>query len=268
MVLEFTKMNGAGNDFVLVDNRSQAIRLTTQQIVRLCNRQRGVGADGLILLVPASGKADWAWEFYNRDGSNGEMCGNGARCFARFVQKRAGSDGELSFETRAGVIRAKFYDAQVTVGLTRPAHLQLNQQILLAHGLQTIHTVDTGVPHAVLLVEKVSDKIVQTLGPEIRHHSHFSPRGTNVNFVQILGRNHIRVRTFERGVEAETLACGTGVAASALVASRIQQFTSPVKIQVRGGDELEVGFKESDGAFEDVRLTGPAEFVFEGKIDL
>ena len=104
--------------------------------------------------------------------------------------------------------------------------------------------------------------------PEIRRHPHFGPRGTNVNFVQVLGPSHIRVRTFERGVEGETLACGTGVSASAIISARVHNFASPVKVQVQGGDTLEVSFQESDGAFEDVRLTGPAEFVFEGRIDV
>src|SRR5213593_5121550 len=121
MVLEFTKMNGAGNDFVLVDNRQETIKLARDQIVRLCDRHRGVGADGIILLIPCqSGKADWAWQFYNSDGSTGEMCGNGARCFARFVQKRTGLDSDFTFETEAGIIAANFHDQTVTVSLTRP----------------------------------------------------------------------------------------------------------------------------------------------------
>ncbi len=269
MVLEFTKMNGAGNDFVLIDNRAQTIRLTRPQIVRLCDRHRGVGADGVMLLVPcASGRADWAWEFYNRDGSTGEMCGNGARCFARFVQKQTGRERDFTFETEAGIITANFHGERVTVNLTQPNHLRLEEQVPLAAGRQTIHSLNTGVPHAVLFVPDADKAMVQQLGAEIRCHPHFGPRGTNVNFVQVLGPNHIRVRTFERGVEGETLACGTGVAASALVASRVHRFGSPVKVQVQGGDQLEVSFKEKDGGFADVRLTGPAEFVFDGNIDL
>jgi len=122
------------------------------------------------------------------------------------------------------------------------------------------------VPHAVLFVPDADRAMVQQLGPEIRRHAHFGPKGTNVNFVQVLGPSHVRVRTFERGVEGETLACGTGVTASALVASRVHRFGSPVKVQVQGGDQLEVSFKENNGDFENVQLTGPAEFVFEGKI--
>jgi diaminopimelate epimerase len=269
MVLEFTKMNGAGNDFVLVDNRPQTIKLTRAQVIRLCDRHRGVGADGVIVLVPcASGKADWAWEFYNSDGSTGEMCGNGARCFARFVQKRTGVSSDFTFETEAGVIAARFKGDQVTVSLTKPKDLRLSEKVPLSVGAETIHSLNTGVPHAVLFVPDADRAMVQQLGPEIRRHPHFAPKGTNVNFVQVLGPNRIRVRTFERGVEGETLACGTGVTASALISSRVHKFTSPVKVQVQGGDELEVGFDGNNGGFTEVSLTGPAQFAFEGTMEI
>ncbi len=129
-------MNGAGNDFVLIDNREGKIRLTREQIVRLCHRQRGIGADGLFLLVPsASGQADWAWEFYNRDGSAADMCGNGARCFARFIQRQAGAKGQTTFETGAGIITATFQGERVTVNLTQPRDLKLGEKIPLSAGL-------------------------------------------------------------------------------------------------------------------------------------
>jgi diaminopimelate epimerase len=269
MVLEFTKMNGAGNDFVLIDNREQKIELTRDQIVRLCDRHRGVGADGILLLVPCvSQKADWAWQFFNSDGSTGEMCGNGARCFARFVQKLTGVHQNFTFETEAGIISASFQNQRVTVNLTQPTNLRLNERVQLSSGAQVIHSLNTGVPHAVLFVPDADKAMVQQLGPEIRRHSHFAPKGTNVNFVQVLGPSQVRVRTFERGVEGETLACGTGVTASALVASRVHKFSSPVKVQVQGGDQLEVRFQENNGGFLDVRLTGPAEFVFDGRIEI
>lgn len=269
MVLEFTKMNGAGNDFVLLDNRAQKLKLARDQIVRLCDRHRGVGADGLILLVPcASGRADWAWQFYNSDGSTGEMCGNGARCFARFVQARTGLDRDLTFETEAGIITARFQGGRVTVNLTPPSALRLNEEVALSAGRHTLHSLNTGVPHAVLFVPDADKAMVRQLGPEIRRHPRFGPKGTNVNFVQVLGPDHIQVRTFERGVEGETMACGTGVTASALIASKVHQFGSPVRVQVQSGEELEVSFQERDGLFADVCLTGPAEFVFEGRIVL
>ena len=262
-------MNGAGNDFVLVDNRARTVRLSRDQIVRLCDRHGGVGADGVVLLVPpVSAKADWAWQFYNSDGSTGEMCGNGARCFARFVQRLTGVAQGFSFETEAGVIAASFQADRVTVSLTPPKGLRLNEQVALAAGPETIHSLNTGVPHAVLFVPDADRAMVQQLGPEIRRHAHFGPKGTNVNFVQRLGPNHIRVRTFERGVEDETLACGTGVTASALIAARLHGYASPVKVQVQGGEQLEVSFREDHGEFAEVRLSGPAAFVFEGRIEI
>jgi diaminopimelate epimerase len=269
MLLEFNKMNGAGNDFVLVDNRERSIKLSPEQIIHICHRQRGVGADGIILLIPCdSGKADWAWEFYNNDGSAAEMCGNGARCFARFIQNLTGKSSDITFETGAGIIGASFRGERVTVTLTTPKELRLDQKITLSTGTQTIHSLNTGVPHAVLFVPDADQAMVQQLGREIRRHAHFAPKGTNVNFVQQLGPGHIRVRTYERGVEGETLACGTGLTASALISARLLQFASPVKVQVQGGDELEVSFKPSGSDFSDVRLTGPADFTFDGKIQI
>jgi diaminopimelate epimerase len=269
MVLQFTKMNGAGNDFILIDNRSRQIELTRQEVARLCDRHRGIGADGLFLLVPSgSGKADWAWDFYNSDGGQAEMCGNGARCFARFIQRLTGVPSEVSFETGAGIIRAVFHGERVTVNLTDPRDLCLAQKIPLSSGTEVVHSLNTGVPHAVLFVADADKAMVQALGAEIRNHSVFSPKGTNVNFVQLLGSNAIRVRTYERGVEGETLACGTGVTASALISARINGFQSPIGVRVQGGDTLEVSFEDDGESFRHVQLTGPADFVFDGQVQL
>lgn len=269
MLLQFTKMNGAGNDFILIDDRDNRLQLTRKQVTRLCDRHRGVGADGLFLLIPcASGRADWAWKFFNSDGGTAEMCGNGARCFAKFVRRLTNPPGEVSFETGAGVIRAAFENDRVTVNLTEPKDLQLAQKVFLANGTETLHSLNTGVPHAVVFVADVEQAAVCRLGAEIRYHRQFAPQGTNVNFVQLLGSGSIRVRTYERGVEGETLACGTGVTAAALISARINQFPSPIAVQVRGGDTLEVSFDEKAGGFTDVRLNGPAEFVFEGRVEI
>jgi len=262
-------MNGAGNDFVLLDNRPRALRLAPPHVARLCHRQRGVGADGVILLIPCrSGRADWAWEFYNSDGSAAEMCGNGARCFARYIQRLTGVQRAITFETGAGVITAVYHGELVSVSLTPPQGLRLDEALALSAGLVSVHSLNTGVPHAVLFVPDADQAQVQPLGREVRHHPHFGPQGTNVNFVQVLGPGTIRVRTYERGVEGETLACGTGVTAAALVAARQQRWRSPLRVRVQGGDELEVSFEESGGQFHNVHLTGPAEFVFDGRITL
>jgi diaminopimelate epimerase len=269
MRLQFTKMNGAGNDFILVDNRNQRLQLTRDQIVRLCDRHRGIGADGLLAVIPCpSGQANWAWEFYNNDGGSAEMCGNGARCFARYVQRLEGGADPFTFLTGAGVIKAVFNGERVTVNLTEPKDFRLADKLNLPTGTETVHSVNTGVPHAVLFVDDADKAMVQALGAQIRYHAHFAPKGTNVNFVQLLGSNRIRVRTYERGVEGETLACGTGVTASALITARTNRFESPVAVQVQGGDTLEVSFRDEGARFTDVRLTGPADFVFDGSIDL
>ena len=149
----------------------------------MCDRQRGIGADGLFLLVPnTSGKADWSWEFYNRDGSVADMCGNGARCFARFVQSVAGAREQTSFETGAGVIVATFDGSRVTVSLTPPHSLRLNETVAAAGAKLTVHSLNTGVPHAVLFVPDADKAMVQQLGAALRDHERFKPAGTNVNF--------------------------------------------------------------------------------------
>jgi diaminopimelate epimerase len=269
MVFDFVKMNGAGNDFVLMDNREGKVRWTPQQVARLCHRQKGIGADGLIALVPArTGQADWAWDFYNSDGSAAEMCGNGARCFARFVQKLTGCQGGFSFETIAGVIRAQLEGDRVTIDLTVPTDLRMDQPVEVSTGVLTVHSINTGVPHAVIFVPDADKAMVQRLGHEVRFHQQFAPKGTNVNFVQTLGPGRIRVRTYERGVEGETLACGTGVTASALITAVVHHFPSPVRVQVQSGDTLEVSFEKTPKGFSGARLNGPAEFVFEGRAEL
>jgi diaminopimelate epimerase len=269
MLVRFTKMNGAGNDFVLIDNREGKLRLSPDDVVKICHRQRGVGADGLLLLVPSrTGRADWAWDFFNNDGSTAEMCGNGARCFARFIQREAGASARTSFETGAGIIAATFEGDRAKINLTPPKDLRLNEKVQLSTGLETIHSLNTGVPHAVLFVPDADKAMVQGLGHEIRFHKHFAPKGTNANFVQVVGPNQIRVRTYERGVEGETLACGTGVTASALIAAKLHGFTSPVRVKVQGGDTLEVSFRGENGQFTDVHLAGPADFVFDGQIEI
>jgi diaminopimelate epimerase len=269
MNLSFTKMNGAGNDFVMIDNRAQKLSLSKDQIAWICDRHRGVGADGLLLVEPEPKKsADFRMRYYNSDGGEAEMCGNGARCFARFVQKIGGCIDQVSFKTLAGVIRASFDVSRVTINLSDPKDLKLNERVKLSTGETEIHSMNTGVPHAVLFVPNADEAMVGPLGSEIRYHKHFAPKGTNVNFVQLLTGNNIRVRTYERGVEGETLACGTGVTASALIAHALHQLKSPIAVKVQGGDTLEVSFKFSNSQFSEVFLKGPADFTFAGEISL
>lgn len=267
-MLSFTKMNGAGNDFVLLDNRSGSLRLNSDEIAFLCDRHRGIGGDGVLLLENAVNGADFRMRYYNSDGGEAEMCGNGARCFARFANKIAGPFSDLSFETPAGIIRAKLDGNLVTVNLSPPQGLALNRNLQVQGEKLTVHLLNTGVPHVVVMVDDLEATPVLELGKTIRYHPEFRPKGTNVNFVKAIAPGKIAVRTYERGVEAETLACGTGVTAAALIYSRLRSVDGPIRVRVLGGDWLEVAFVNVGEDFRDVSLRGPADFAFEGAIEL
>ena len=267
-MLRFTKMNGAGNDFVMLDNRSGEIHLSPKQISRICDRHRGVGADGILLVEEASNGADFRMRYYNRDGGEAEMCGNGARCFARFVGKIAGTRERVSFETPAGIIGAEIQGDLVTLNMSEPTDLKLNMRLEVEGEDATVHYINTGVPHVVVPACRIDVVHVRGRGAAIRNHETFSPKGANVNFLEKRGRRKIAIRTYERGVEEETLACGTGVVASALIHAATEKTDGPINVLVRGGSELTVDFKGDGGKFQDVTLTGPAEFVFEGTIDV
>lgn len=267
-MLRFTKMNGAGNDFILIDNRAGDIRLDRGQIARLCDRHRGIGADGVLLLEKPSNHADFRMRYFNADGGEAEMCGNGARCFARFANKIAGAQKKISFETPAGVIAAELVADLVTLQMTKPTDLRVNVKLPVTDDNKTVYFINSGVPHVVIPVARIDDVDVRREGSAIRYHNTFSPNGTNVNFIEKRGPTKIAVRTYERGVEDETLACGTGVVASALIFAIIEKANGPITVIARGGDELQVGFEKSDNHFRNVTLTGPAEFVFEGTIEI
>jgi diaminopimelate epimerase len=267
-MLPFTKMNGAGNDFVLFDNRSGTVRLDSDQIAFLCDRHRGIGGDGVLLLEKVGNSADFRMRYYNSDGGEAEMCGNGARCFARFANKIAGPFSEVSFETPAGIIRAKLEPDQVSVNLGSPHGLELNRKLQVDGTEFIVHLLNTGVPHAVIAVDDLNTTPVHELGKAIRYHQEFRPRGTNVDFLKETAPGKIAIRTYERGVESETLACGTGVTASALIYSRLRSVASPIRVQVKSGDWLEVAFTSAGDEFRDVMLRGPADFAFEGVIEM
>lgn len=267
-MLTFTKMNGAGNDFVMLDNRDGSLALDRAQIARLCDRHRGVGADGLLMIEPAQNGADYRMRYYNADGGEAEMCGNGARCFARFAQKVAGRADAIAFETMAGVITAKFFGDLVQIQMSEPHSLRLGDTLDVAGEKLTVHSLNTGVPHAVVFVDDLEKVDVRKLGAGLRYHPHFAPKGTNANFVQKVGPQAIAIRTYERGVEDETLACGTGMVACALIFHELTGAASPVHVKVRGGDTLEIGFEQDGATYRQVTLTGPADFTFEGQADI
>src|SRR4051794_19163587 len=252
--LAFLKMNGAGNDFVMLDNREGNLQLAREQIARLCDRHRGVGADGVLMIEPAANGADFRMRYYNADGGEAEMCGNGARCFARFANRVAGPLENVSFETPAGVIAAALQGESVTLQMSEPKDMRLNLDVSALGQSFHCHYVDSGVPHVVIPVERIADVDVRRIGSAVRHHPEFAPRGANVNFLEKRGDGHIAIRTYERGVEDETLACGTGVVASALLFAATERAKSPVRVLVKGGDELQVGFARTGDQFTDVTL--------------
>jgi len=267
-MLRFTKMNGAGNDFVMIDNRDGKVRLQPEQIMRICDRHRGIGADGILLLEKGSNGADFRMRYYNRDGGEAEMCGNGARCFARFANKVADAPAKISFQTPAGLIRGELHGELVTLQMSEPKDLQLDMDLVANGAKERAHFINSGVPHVVVPVSKVGDVDVRKRGEALRRHEKFSPAGANVNFIQKRGPKNILVRTYERGVEDETLACGTGVVASALIFAATEKVDGPISVTVRSGSELSVDFNRAGEKFTNVTLTGPAEFAFEGTIDI
>jgi diaminopimelate epimerase len=270
MRLNFTKMNGAGNDFVLIDNRDRSIELSGGQIAQICERHRGVGADGLLAAEPAEDGADFKFRYYNADGGEAEMCGNGARCFTRFTSRLLEAPKDvITFETIAGTLSGECLGELVRITMSDPFGLELDAPVKTDGFSPAIHILNTGVPHAVAMVEDLEGLDIVALGAAIRYHAHFQPNGTNANFVKVLGSDHIAIRTYERGVENETLACGTGMTACALIHHLLTGAPSPVKVDVQGGEKLEIGFVPGPGqSFSDVTLTGPADFVFDGVIEV
>jgi diaminopimelate epimerase len=267
--LSFTKMNGAGNDFVMLDNRNLSLQLSKDEIEKICDRHRGIGADGLLAVEPATNGADFKMRYYNADGGEAEMCGNGARCFARFVNKLHGNSLKaVKFETLAGVIGAEFIGDQVRINMSTPHSLKLRQSLNVDDSMLEVHSVNTGVPHAVVFVDYLEQTDVQRLGAGLRYHEAFAPRGTNANFVKVTGPGSISIRTYERGVEGETLACGTGMVACALIYHELHNAPSPIAVLVKGGDTLQIGFEKKGDTYENVTLHGPADFVFQGEVNI
>ena len=269
MSIVFTKMSGSGNDFIIIDNRESVIENSAKPdfVSKICVPKLSVGADGVIFIENSS-TADFKWDFYNADGSSAEMCGNGGRCVAKYAYVRKIAHEKMSFETTAGIIVAEVKESYVRIKLTTPKGMQRNLDIDLNGKTYQVDSLNTGVPHAIIYTSDVMDEDVFGIGRGIRSHPAFSPTGTNVCFVQKKDANKLRIRTYERGVEDETLACGTGVVASALLANRAGMVQPPVCVQTQGGETLTVDFKATNGgeSFGEVFLEGSAKFVFEGTI--
>lgn len=268
-------MTGAGNDFVLIDNRlHQFDRRWSEIAPKLCDRRYGIGGDGVIV-ISSSTRSDFEMLYFNADGSQGAMCGNGGRCAAAFVMELSGKKS-VEFEAIQSRYIASASGANLKLTMTDPASIRLNIHLSVGDIPLRVHTIDTGSPHVILfkedipvnLLEMASQENFGTLGPLIRNHETFRPDGTNVNFVDFINGSTLAMRTYERGVEGETLACGTGAVASAIIAHMILGLPSPVNIQTRSGETLIITFKSDGQNISSIFLEGPANKVFTGFISL
>jgi len=267
MIIPFTKMHGAANDFILVDDREESFPASDRAwIALIAARRTGVGCEGVIL-IRRSATADIGMRFFNPDGGEVDMCGNGARCIARLANDLGAAPARMTIETPAGRLGAEVLaGGAVRLAMTDPKDWRVGGSLSIDGGTIAYTFLNTGVPHVVTEVNDLGAVDVARLGAAIPRHSGFQPAGTNANFVQVDGPGAIRVRTFERGVEAETLACGTGMVASALAMARAGRVTLPATVVPSSGDRLEVDGRVEGDLWAGVTLTGPAEYVFRGEL--
>ena len=270
IAIDFYKMSGSGNDFILVDNRANVIDagVAPELARKLCRRKVSVGADGLIL-IENDDEVDFAWSFFNADGSKAEMCGNGGRCVARLANILGISGPSLAFRTLAGIIRAEVAGSRVKLQMTEPRDLRLDLELELNGQRFNTHFINTGVPHTVFILdgpELLAQQEVVGIGRKVRFHSQFAPAGTNVNFVALIGEQALAIRTYERGVEDETLACGTGATAVALVAAAKGMVRPPVDVHTKSGETLTIYFDFDEGLPQEVYMEGETTVIYQGKL--
>lgn len=265
--ISFYKMSGSGNDFILIDNMDGILSgMDLKKFAsRICAHRYSIGGDGLILIEKSS-VADFKCNLYNADGSQAEMSGNGSRCAARFASLLGIAKKKMTFETGAGVIGAEVEGFNVKVGFPPPIGLKLNIMVNINGEILDGHFVNSGVPHLVYIVEDLERIDIIKIGRATRYHALFSPAGTNVDFITLGSGNALRIRTYERGVEDETLACGTGSVASAIIASLLKGVTPPVTLKTRSGKDLIVHFKRDGERFLDILLEGDAMVIYEGEM--
>lgn len=256
---KFSKYSGSGNDFVFIDSREETTPFSSEMISRLCDRKNGIGADGLILLEKGQ-KAPFRMRIFNSDGSEAEMCGNGIRCFKKFLEECGIDDSSVVVETKERLLKVESKGVEVRAEMGCPK--DLSWDIKLDDTCQ-IDLINTGVPHAVQFVADIEREDLFDKAPFIRYHPKLLPSGTNVNAAQIKN-NELWVRTWERGVEGETLACGTGMVACALIASMRFHLPSPIIVVPRSREKIVVEFKIENNRIVEVTQTGPARFIFQG----
>lgn len=260
-------MHGAGNDFILSDDREGLFPAADRAwLNRIANRRTGVGCEGIIL-IQRSNSADFRMRFFNPDGSEVDMCGNGARCVARLAYEIGAAPAKMSIETGAGILRAEMFTDQILLYMTAPHDWRLRRHVGTSAGDMDYSFVNSGVPHVVVPVADLDGVDVRRHGAEIRYNHDFAPAGTNANFIHVTGSHSLRIRTYERGVEDETLACGTGIVASALVAGKLGLVQAPVAVTCASGDVLKVNYTLTPDSAENVTLLGPAAHVFQGSME-
>lgn len=268
MRLKFAKFVGCGNDFVLIDNRSGLFPFNLPNVFsKLCHRQFGIGADGVILLE-SSLNADCRMRIFNPDNSEAEMCGNGLRCFVKWIETIGYKKNSYLIDTMHRQINASIQGASVYAEMGLPKDVKWNIPIKFLDREVIGHYLNTGVPHVVIFVENVDEIDINTWGAAVRSHSFWGAQGTNVNFVQCISKHKIKIRTYERGVEAETLACGTGATASALAAVSLHQLSNPISVETRSKEILRIDFIRQEDAFSHVSMSGPAQSTYCGEVDL
>lgn len=259
MRILFTKMHGAGNDFIMIDDRALEFPIDDRRFIEcICSRRTGIGCDGILLIQP-SATADFRMRFINPDGGEQDMCGNGARCIARLAFERGIAPARMDIETAAGMVQAEVQGDLVCITLTDPTDIRLRLSASLEWN---VDFVNTGVPHAVAWIDDVESINLLESGRILRYHELFEPNGTNANFARVEADGSLTMRTYERGVEAETLACGTGAAATAVLAAERGWVNFPVTVHCAGGHNLVI-----DSVRGRTTLTGKAEVVFDGEVE-
>jgi diaminopimelate epimerase len=277
MKIPFKKMSGAGNDFIVVDNRDHKLSDLETVTRNVCNRGNTFGgADGFIA-IENSDKAEFEMKYFNADGSTGAMCGNGGRCAARFALVSGIVPSEhLMFEAVGNIYRADVTGERVRLAMPDPRTIRLNTKLSVRGQQVTCHYVNVETPHAVIFIKdiqtphysSVDDLDINGWGKDVRMHPDFSPEGANANFAELLNDGTVKLRTFERGVEGETLACGTGSVATAIVAHLLHNFPPPIRILTKSGEILAVDFTDANGNIRDLSLEGSANILSEGLLEL
>jgi diaminopimelate epimerase len=267
MTWPFFKYVGCGNDFMIIDNRQRQFPFQDFSWIRkLCHRQFGIGADGLILLENSS-CADFRMRIFNADGFEAEMCGNGLRCLAKFIQELKFPASSYRIETMHRLVDISYEGTDISVKMDGPTELKWNIELLIPPHLYSIHYLNTGVPHVVLFADDIEKLNLKEIGPFIRHHLMFIPQGTNVNLAQRFSDQEVFVRTFERGVEGETLGCGTGAIAVALASAYCYQLNSPLYIRTASQEKLRIDFTRKNDTFSDITMTGSAYCTYRGSFN-